>query len=351
MKNLRKISIRDVDKHGLKPLKNIQLKKIKSFDQLLEQMGDTALGARDLGNALNVLSSMTGDADCKIVLTLSGVVTIAKLGGIITDMIERDLIHCIISTGAVICHGFNDERGNQHFKPLKDYPDDWLFEQGYNRIYDTIETEFAMDELEEVTFSILEEQPAGSVLCSADLTDLMGSYLLGKGFENGFLQMAHRKKVPILIPAFTDSEIGLAFALFNRYCKAENRPEIYFNPFLDFERYLDFIKNSKILGIISLGGGVPRNWAQQICPYIDILNRREKRMTLEPRRFKYGIRICSDPPRWGGLSGSTYAEGVSWGKYISSEQGGMFAEVYSDFTIVFPILIKALFDSMDKSLE
>jgi len=348
-KNLRRVNKSNVEQHGLEPLEPLRLKEIRSFDQLLEQMKETAVGARDIGNALNVLSSMVRDTDCNIVLTLSGVVTVAKLGGIIAEMIERDLISCIVSTGAVICHGLSDERGSKHYKLPKDYSDAWLFEQGYNRIFDTIETEYAMDELDKVIKSILKDLPAERILCSSDITDLMGRYLLENGCGEGFLQMAHKKNVPIFIPAFTDSEIGFDFVLFNRYRKRKNLPEIHFDPFLDFERYYNFIINSKILGIITLGGGVPRNWAQQICPYIDIKNRREKIDIIEPKRFKYGIRICGDSPHWGGLSGSTYSEAVSWGKFVPPDEGGTFAEVHCDFTIAFPILIKALFDRLDNS--
>ena len=53
-------------------------------------------------------------------------------------------------------------------------------------------------------------------------------------------------------------------------------------------------------------------------------------------RFRYGVRICPEPVHWGGLSGCTYTEGVSWGKFLSREEGGQYAEVHCDATIAWP---------------
>ena len=68
---------------------------------------------------------------------------------------------------------------------------------------------------------------------------------------------------------------------------------------------------------------------------------------LNVPRFEYGIRICPEPVHWGGLSGCTYSEGVSWGKFLPPAKGGRFAEVYSDATLVWPLLMKAVFEELD----
>ncbi len=96
---------------------------------------------------------------------------------------------------------------------------------------------------------------------------------------------------------------------------------------------------------ITLGGGVPRNWAQQIGPYLDLL---QKRAGIGDGlvRFQYGVRICPEPTHWGGLSGCTYSEGVSWGKFVPEAEGGRFAEVYADATTVWPLLIKAVLEEL-----
>src|SRR5438067_2048136 len=67
-------------------------------------------------------------------------------------------------------------------------------------------------------------------------------------------------------------------------------------------------------------------------------------ITIQPPRFRYGVRICPEPDYWGGLSGCTYQEGISWGKFVPPDEGGRFAEVLSDATVVWPLLMVGLLE-------
>jgi deoxyhypusine synthase len=116
-----------------------------------------------------------------------------------------------------------------------------------------------------------------------------------------------------------------------------------FNPYLDLNSYVFNVLSKKRLGIFTIGGGVPRNWAQQIGPYVEIVNSRLG-IDCEPPRFQYGVRICPEPDYWGGLSGCTYSEGISWGKFVPVSEGGRYAEVLSDATVVWPLLVKGLLE-------
>ena len=95
--------------HGFEPLEQIDLEKVSSFSDLLEQMSKTAFGGRALGKAANVMCNMFSDPDCLIVATISGAMTIAKQGKIIAKLIEKGCIDIVITTGAVICHGLIEE--------------------------------------------------------------------------------------------------------------------------------------------------------------------------------------------------------------------------------------------------
>ena len=86
--------------------------------------------------------------------------------------------------------------------------------------------------------------------------------------------------------------------------------------------------------------------AQQVAPYCDITNHRLG-TNLNTPRFRYGVRICPEPVHWGGLSGCTYSEGVSWGKFVPKSEGGRYAEVYADATVILPILAAALFEELE----
>jgi deoxyhypusine synthase len=174
------------------------------------------------------------------------------------------------------------------------------------------------------------------------------------------LRSAYEKNVPVFIPAFTDSEMGLDVSTWAMHralakkgidpAKADHHTVLQaippFNPFLDLQEYARLIGDCSTLGIFTIGGGVPRNWAQQVAPYYDITNARLG-ANLNTPRFRYGVRICPEPVHWGGLSGCTYSEGVSWGKFMSPQEGGRFAEVYADATVALPLLMKAVFEELD----
>ena len=105
----------DGAKDGLEALEPLDPEKISSFNDLLVAMGKTAFGGRRLGEAFEVLWAMINDPDCKVVMTLSGAMTIAKMGKIISTMVDQGMVHCIISTGALIAHGLSESVGKTHY--------------------------------------------------------------------------------------------------------------------------------------------------------------------------------------------------------------------------------------------
>jgi deoxyhypusine synthase len=132
-----------------------------------------------------------------------------------------------------------------------------------------------------------------------------------------------------------------------KFTQALGEISFKFNPFLDLSAYAQQALQAKKLGIFTIGGGVPRNWAQQVAPYLELLGTRLQ-IELPEVRFRYGVRLCPEPAHWGGLSGCTYKEGVSWGKFVAPEDGGRFAEVLCDATIAWPILLKGVSQRLKK---
>ncbi len=330
---------------GLEPTKPLDLSTCTSFAELLEQMRDTAFGGRQLGEAAEVLETMVRDEDCLVVGTFSGAMTVAKQGLVLCDMIDHGMLDIVVSTGALMAHGLIEAAGMRHFKVKPGMSDDEMYYQGLDRVYDTLELEKNLDDLEVVFQEVLANWPETEVACSRSLLELLGKHLHEQAEGRGILRSALERDVPVYVPAFTDSELGLDFAIHNLRRKMADQPPIRFDPFLDLEDYAERVKRAKRIGIFTIGGGVPRNWAQQVCPYIDLIaTRLGKTSTLQ--RFRYGVRICPEPVHWGGLSGCTYAEGVSWGKFIPAKEGGRFAEVPADATVAWPLLIAGVLERL-----
>jgi deoxyhypusine synthase len=293
------------------------------------------------------------------VLTVSGAMTVAKQGRVICDMIDRGLVHAIVSTGALIAHGLTESIGLTHYRHAPELSDQALFERGYNRVYDTLEMESNLNDVEAVMREVLsKETPPEGIWSSAQLCRALGRELSDLDQGPGILRSAFEKEVPVFIPALTDSEMGLDMAVWAMTLAkpvesgaASTIDSLFqsvpaFNPFLDLRQYASMIGQTECVGIFTVGGGVPRNWAQQIGPFFDIVSHRLD-VELPVPRFQYGVRICPEPVHWGGLSGCNYTEGISWGKFVPPREGGRFAEVYADATLVWPLLIKAVLETLD----
>lgn len=326
---------------GLEPLTPLDLNQIDSVDDLVRAMGATAFGGRRLGEAADVLEAMVNDPDCFRVVTISGAMTIAKQGLVLCEMIEQGWVQAIVATGALMTHGFVEGAGMLHFKHRPNMQDEELFEKGYNRVYDTIELEKNLDETERILREALVDTPDDEVLCSRTLLDRLGQHLAENTEGRAILKSAVAANVPIYVPAFTDSELGLDLSIYNHARIRAGKPRLGFDPFLDLDDFANRVRQHATLGIFTIGGGVPRNWAQQVAPYLEITSARLGE-TEAVRRYKYAVRICPEPEHWGGLSGCSYTEGVSWGKFVPESEGGRFAEVFADATIAWPLVVRAV---------
>lgn len=350
---------------GLVPLESLALEEVDSFAGLLRAMGGTAFGGRQLGEAFDILLRMARDPDCRVVLTISGAMTVAKQGRMVCDMIDRGVVDAVIATGALMAHGLTESIGLSHYRYDPSKSDSDLFDLGYNRIYDTLEMESNLNDVERLVSMVLREvEPEDGVWSSARLCRALGAKLSELGHGPGILRSAYERQVPVFIPAFTDSEMGLDVSTWamgvalrgagRDPATMDDAGEVLqaaasFNPFLDLQEYARLATGAPRLGILTIGGGVPRNWAQQVGPYVDITNHRLG-CHLTPPRFQYGVRICPEPVHWGGLSGCTYSEGVSWGKFVPLAEGGRYAEVCADATVAWPLLMKGLFEELDRGL-
>jgi len=197
---------------GLVALESLDLDKVTSFASLLRAMAKTAFSGRSLGEALDVTLAMVRDPDCKVVLTLSGAMTIAKMGKVISKMIETGMVQAVVSTGALMAHGLSEAVGMVHYRHDPRMSDEELFEKGYNRVYDTLEMEANLNYVEEFSQKALDQLEGEPKLSSEIVCRALGKVLAEDPGGAGVLRSAYLEKVPVFVPAFTDSELGLDLA-------------------------------------------------------------------------------------------------------------------------------------------
>jgi len=327
------------------PLEPLDLSRIKTVDDLVRAMGNTAFTGRQVGEGADVLEAMARDKECFVVMTLAGAMTVAKQGLVVADLIDYGIVNAVVSTGALMAHGLVEAAGRSHFRYDPKMNDVELYEAGYNRVYDTLEPETNLDFVERIVAKILKEWDASEIVASHKLNRSIGKHLSENVKERGILKSAYEKNVPVFVPAFTDSEMGLDFALHNRMRRKNNMPPLRYDPFEDLEYFAETLLKQTRLGIFTIGGGVPRNWSQQFGPFIELRHRRGGE-DLPLKRYHYGLRICPEPVHWGGLSGSPYSEAVSWGKFVPKEEGGKFGEVFVDATVGMPLIVGAVLERL-----
>ncbi len=332
----------------LKPLEPLDVKKTRSFSDMLDAMSRTAFAGRGLGEAAEVLTDMVRDDKCFIVGTFSGAMTIAKQGLLIAEMIDQGMLHAVVSTGALMCHGLIEQTGHTHFRYDPTWNDDRLYEAGYARVYDTLELERNLEQAAEIMEHVLQQLPPDQPFGSHEINRRIGEHCRKAFPGRGILQSAYDKNVPVYVPAFTDSELGLDLMVHNMVAARAGKPLLKLDMLRDIEHYYERCAKAERMGIFTIGGGVPRNWAQQVGPLGEILDRRTKGELGKWIRFHYAVRICPEPVHWGGLSGCTYSEGVSWGKFVSAAEGGKHAEVLCDATIGWPILVRGVLERLGR---
>ncbi len=198
--------------------------------------------------------------------------------------------------------------GRAHFRHNPDLSDEELYEAGYNRVYDTLEPEQNLDDVERVMHAVFVGlgRQRSDVLLQAQPGHRRASLEDGQGTA-GHSQVSLRKQCAGLCAGVFGfrTRTGLT-RLTNRERDKQGKPRFRFDPFEDLEYFAATLLAQKRLGIFTIGGGVPRNWSQQFGPFIELRHRRGGE-DLPLKRYHYGLRICPEPVYWGGLSGSPTA--------------------------------------------
>ena len=312
----------------IKKVKPFNPKNVKNINNLLTALKDCGFQGRNLGFALDILEKMVSNKNCLTVLTLSGAMVPAGMGELISVLMEYNLIDILISTGANLIHDLVDAVSNVgHYLGSLNVDDDELFKHRINRIYDIFLPEENYDKADIKLLEIIQSsfKEKKIQITPSEFLQKIGSKLSAECI----LSMAAKKNIPIFVPAFSDSELALKLIKYDLY----EGYDFQFDILGDVKKFGDIVRNYKEYGTLIVGGGVPRNWAQQIFPMLDQFDK------IEKMGYNYSVRIHTAMEYDGGLSGSTFSEAKSWGKYSLESKH---ISVWCDATIALPILITGL---------
>ncbi|MCC6285508.1 MAG: deoxyhypusine synthase [Phycisphaerales bacterium] len=325
---------------------------ITAFDArpIVEAYRKMAYSSRTLAHAADIYSMMLADKGCGVILTLAGSMISAGLKKAVVTLIENNMVDAIVSTGAnIVDQDFFEGLGYRHYiapgspeAPPVDDPT--LRDMMIDRIYDTYIDEDDLRACDEATKQVFDEFCAArgpGAYSSRELIDAMGAYLARKHPRNESIVLScHRKRVPIFVPAFSDCSAGFGIVLHQVEAREEGRPHLAIDSGADFRELTEIKFACQDTGLMMMGGGVPKNFAQDIVVAAELLSERKGgKARGDIGMHKYAIQFTVADSRDGALSGSTLREACSWGKVdVVHEQ-----MVFGEYSALFPILASDAF--------
>ncbi|HEV2274629.1 MAG TPA: deoxyhypusine synthase [Acidobacteriaceae bacterium] len=316
------------------PIQHIDIKQLDVVP-LVDAMQQMAYSSRDLARAAAIYERMLRDQECGVILCLAGSLISAGLKQIFIDLIRNNMVDAVVSTGAnIVDQDFFEALGYRHWIASDLYrqgtEDATLRELMIDRIYDTLIDEEELRICDDTT-RLIADSLAPRPYSSREFIREMGSYLArqGKTPENGgvdsIVLAAYQKDVPIFVPAFSDCSAG--FGLVAHQHERGDKPKVSIDSAKDFYELTQLKIANPTTGLLMIGGGVPKNFAQDIVVSAEILG-------VDAPMHKYAVQITVADVRDGALSSSTLKEASSWGKVDTTFE----QMVYSEATLAAPLI-------------
>ncbi len=303
---------------------------ITSFDarEILRQYKKMSFQARNLARAAAIYDQMISDTECGIIFCLAGSLISAGLKKAVTTLMDNNMIDIIVATGAnIVDQDFFEALGFKHYIGTQYVDDDELMKLHIDRIYDTYIDEDELRICDETVKKIADKLPP-KPYSSREFIKQMGKYLVENNIgKDSITRIAYEKEIPIFVPAFSDCSAGFGLVAHQTERIKEHKPMVTIDSARDFLELTNLKLKLGETGLVMLGGGVPKNFAQDIVVAADILG-------YNANLHKYAIQITVADERDGGLSGSTLKEAHSWGKVDQGKEQMVFAEA----TLAFPLL-------------
>ncbi|HVY03004.1 MAG TPA: deoxyhypusine synthase [Caulobacterales bacterium] len=312
---------------------------IKSFDArpIIDGMRKMSFTSRDAARAADILNMAIEDEPCSIWLTMAGSTSAGGCMHVWPEMVRANMIDAVVATGAsIVDMDFFEALGFRHYQ-AREIPDDKTLRDLYiDRIYDTYIDEEELQRTDETIFQIansLEPRPYSS----REFIWQMGKWLAaGNAKKPGSLvQTAYERDVPIFCPAFTDSSAGFGLVKHQVEAIKAGKPYLTIDAAADFRELTDIKIAAGTTGLFMIGGGVPKNFAQDTVVCAEILGH-------EVDMHKYAVQITVADVRDGACSSSTLKEACSWGKVDTTYEQMVFAEASS----VVPLIVSDVYHRM-----
>ncbi len=318
------------DKRSLlrEPIEHLSL---QTFDPvpLVDAMAKMAFQARNTARAAAIYETMLRDQSCSVWLCLAGSLVSAGLKQVILELVENNMVDAIVSTGAnIVDQDFFEALGYRHYVGSPDVDDEQLRQLAIDRIYDTFIDEDDLRACDETVHQIANGLSARPY-SSREFIREMGRFLANGGAKDSasIVQRCYEREVPIFCPAFSDCSAGFGLVMHQTTANERGSGYVSIDSVKDFSELTRLKIDAGDTGLLMVGGGVPKNFAQDTVVAAELLG-------AEASMHRYAVQITVADTHDGALSGSTLREACSWGKIaINDEQ-----MVHGEATVLLPLI-------------
>jgi deoxyhypusine synthase len=301
---------------------------------IIDSMREMSFTSRDTARAADILKLMLEDQDCTTMLTLAGSTSAGGCMNVYADMIKHNMIDAVVATGAAIVDmDFFEALGYKHYQGTP-FVDDHMLRKNYvDRIYDTYIDEEELQHCDS-TIKAIADGLAPRPYSSREFIREMGRWLTKNAKKkNSLVELAFKHDVPIFCPAFSDSSAGFGLVMH----QAANRKEhVSIDSVKDFYELTRIKMSAKTSGLFMVGGGVPKNFAQDTVVCAECLGK-------DVPMHQYAVQITVADVRDGACSSSTLKEASSWGKVETTYE----QMVYAEATTVVPLIFSYVYHNVD----
>ena len=296
---------------------------ITQFDArpLIEAWDKMSFSSRDAARAAKIYNQMLDDKSCSVMLTLAGSTSAGGCMHVWRDMIANNMVDAIVATGAsIIDMDFFEALGFKHYQ-AREIPDDETLRSLYiDRIYDTYIDEEELQSTDHTIGEIADSlQPRP--YSSREFIYEIGKWLAAGNAQKpgSLIQTAYEHGVPIFCPAFSDCSAGFGLVKHQVERMKKGKKYMTIDSVADFRELTDVKIKAGRTGLLMIGGGVPKNFAQDTVVCAEILG-------IEAEMHAYAVQITVADVRDGACSSSTLKEACSWGKVSVALEQMVFAE-------------------------
>ena len=306
---------------NMKKMKQVDIRPNMTVRDLLLSMKNGGFTCRKVALATDLLTEMVTDESCTIFLGLAGALIPGGMRNIIRTMIEKDIINCIVTTGANLSHDLLETSGGSHYHGSETLDDIKLKEMEMSRIFSTLIPYESFVKFEELIQKVLQS------ITIEKMSTRQFFYEIGRFVKDpkSIVRAAFLKDIPIFSPSFADSMLGVQSWLFSQ------TTPLNIDVLKDHSEFSQIIYDSKRMGALILGGGVPKHFIMNGSQLHDGLS--------------YAIQVTMDRPEHGGVSGASVKEALSWGKISPDAQ---WIDIMGDITLVLPLMISGVLSNLEQ---